>query len=99
MRYLVTGGAGFIGSHLVDALIALNHDVIVLDNLLSGSEKYINTKAVFYKCDIRKLDAIKQYFNNIDGVFHLAAIARTPWCVDDPILAYETNVIGTLNVL
>jgi UDP-glucose 4-epimerase len=99
MRYIVTGGAGFIGSHLVDSLINLNHDVIILDNLLSGTENNINKKAIFINCDIRKLDNIKEYFKNIDGVFHLAAIARTPWCVDDPILAYETNVIGTLNVL
>jgi UDP-glucose 4-epimerase len=99
MKYLVTGGAGFIGSHLVDSLINLDHDVIVLDNLLSGSQKYINKKSVFYNCDIRKIDDIKDYFKNIDGVFHLAAIARTPWCIENPILAYETNVIGTLNVL
>ena len=99
MKYLVTGGAGFIGSHLVDSLINSGHDVIVLDNLLSGCEKYINKNAAFHKCDIRYLDNILQYFENIDGVFHLAAIARTPWCIDDPILACETNVMGTLNVL
>ena len=99
MKYIVTGGAGFIGSHLVDTLINNGHDVIVLDNLLSGNLKNINNKAIFYNCDIRKLDNIKEYFKKIDGVFHLAAIARTPWCINDPILAYETNVLGTLNVL
>ena len=99
MKYIVTGGAGFIGSHLVDELIKNNHEIIVLDNLLSGSIKNINKNAVFINCDIRKLENIIQYFKDIDGVFHLAAIARTPWCIDDPILAYETNVIGTLNVL
>jgi len=99
MKYLVTGGAGFIGSHLVDELIELGHDVIVLDNLLSGFEKNINKKAVFYNCDIRSLNNILDYFTDIDGVFHLAAIARTPWCIENPILAYETNVIGTLNIL
>jgi len=99
MKYLVTGGAGFIGSHLVDELIKNNHEVIVLDNLLSGSIKNINSKAKFINCDIRKLENIIQYFKDIDGVFHLAAIARTPWCIDDPILAYETNVMGTLNIL
>ena len=99
MKYLLTGGAGFIGSHLVDALINLGHDVIILDNLLSGFKKNINNKAIFYNCDIRRLSEITDYFKNVDGVFHLAAIARTPWCIENPILAYETNVIGTLNVL
>jgi UDP-glucose 4-epimerase len=99
MKYLVTGGAGFIGSHLVDKLIEQNHKVIILDNLLSGSEKNINTKAQFINCDIRKIENIVKYFSDIDGVFHLAAIARTPWCIENPILAYETNVMGTLNVL
>ena len=99
MKYIVTGGAGFIGSHLTDALISAGHEVLVLDNLLCGSEKYINTSAKFYNCDIRVLNDISKYFEGVDGVFHLAAIARTPWCVDDPILAYETNVMGTLNVL
>jgi UDP-glucose 4-epimerase len=99
MKYLVTGGAGFIGSHLVDKLITLGHDVIILDNLLSGSERNINKKAKFFNCDIRQLANIIEYFKDLDGVFHLAAIARTPWCIENPILAYETNVIGTLNVL
>jgi len=99
MKYIVTGGAGFIGSHLTDSLIQNGDSVIVLDNLLSGFEKNINKDALFYNCDIRNLDSMKDYFKNVDGVFHLAAIARTPWCVEDPILAYQTNVIGTLNVL
>ncbi len=99
MKYLVTGGAGFIGSHLTDKLIEQGHEVIVIDNLLSGSERYINSRAVFHKCDIRNFDDILPYFDGVDGVFHLAAIARTPWCIDDPILAYQTNVMGSLNVL
>jgi UDP-glucose 4-epimerase len=99
MKYIVTGGAGFIGSHLVDALIKEGHYVIVLDNILSGDIRNINPKATFYNCDIRKIENIIDYFTGCDGVFHLAAIARTPWCIDDPILAYETNVMGTLNIL
>jgi UDP-glucose 4-epimerase len=99
MKYIVTGGAGFIGSHLVDELIKNGHTVTVLDNLLCGYIKNINEKATFINCDIRKLENIIEYFKDIDGVFHLAAIARTPWCIDDPILAYETNVMGSLNVL
>ena len=99
MKYLVTGGAGFIGSQLVDKLILSGHEVVILDNLLSGTEQNINKKAIFINCDIRVLNDIKEYFKNIDGVFHLAAIARTPWCIENPVLAYETNVMGTLNVL
>jgi len=99
MKYLVTGGAGFIGSHLVDELIQQGHSVIVLDNLLSGSIKNLNQNATFVNCDIRNLKNIVDYFKDVDGVFHLAAIARTPWCIDDPILAYETNVMGSLNIL
>ena len=99
MKYIVTGGAGFIGSHLVDKLIANGHTVIILDNLLSGFENNINKQAIFHNCDIRVLSNIIDYFSDVDGVFHLAAIARTPWCIENPILAYETNVLGTLNVL
>jgi UDP-glucose 4-epimerase len=99
MKYLITGGAGFIGSHLADELIKCGHYVIILDNLLSGSMKNINKDATFINCDIRKLENIIDHFSGVDGVFHLAAIARTPWCIDNPILAYETNVMGTLNVL
>ena len=100
MKYIVTGGAGFIGSHLVDALIAMDHDVIILDNLLSGKEQNINKHATFYQTDIRDLNSIIKYFDStVNGVFHLAAVARTPWCIDDPVLAYETNVLGSLNVL
>lgn len=100
MKYIVTGGLGFIGSHLVDALVEDGNEVIILDNLLSGSIENLNPQATLVQCDIRKLENIRQYFTvEISGVFHLAAIARTPWCIDNPILAYETNVMGSLNIL
>ena len=70
MKYIVTGGAGFIGSHLVDKLIELNHSIIVLDNLISGFEKNINTKATFSNSDISILENIEKYFIDIDGIFH-----------------------------
>lgn len=100
-RYIVTGGAGFIGSHLVDALIRAGNEVVVLDNLLSGYERNLNPRAQFKKCDLRNFDEIAACFAGAGaaGVFHLAAIPRTPWCIDDPILAYQTNVMGTLHVL
>lgn len=97
MRCLVTGGAGFIGSHLVDRLIEQGHEVLVLDNLRSGYESQINRKAEFVQLDIRNyLYCLGGAF---DVIFHLAAIARTPWCMDDPVLAAETNVMGTVRVL
>jgi UDP-glucose 4-epimerase len=99
MKYIVTGGAGFIGSHLVDALIRDGHGVVVLDSLLSGNKKYINAGATLVTCDLRNYEEILPHFAGVDGVFHLAAIARTPWCIENPILAYQTNVMGTLHVL
>lgn len=99
MKYLVTGGLGFIGSHLVDTLVENGHQVIVIDNLLSGNLKYSNKGAEIHTKDIRNLTEIEPLFHGCDGVFHLAAIARTPWCIDDPVLCYQTNVMGTLNVL
>lgn len=99
--YLVTGGCGFIGSHMVDKLIGLGHSVYVIDKLLSGNIDNLNKDAKFINSDICNFEeinnAIKQL--KIDGIFHFAAIARTPWCIDDPLLCYNTNVMGTLNIL
>jgi UDP-glucose 4-epimerase len=100
--FIVTGGCGFIGSHMVDKLISIGHNVIVLDNLLSGNLENLNKMAIFENVDITNFDLLKNVINKyekIDGIFHFAAIARTPWCIDDPILCYNTNVIGTINIL
>ena len=99
MRTLVIGGAGFIGSNLVDSLIDLNHEVIILDNLSTGKEENINSNARFLHCDIKDLELIKPYFKNVDYVFHLAARARVQPSIQDPIRAHNDNVNGTLNVL
>lgn len=103
MRALVTGGRGFIGSHIVDALDEVGVSVTVLDNGLSGANE--NPGADYGEDadenDIRFSFDVDQAFHwsEPDVVFHCAAIARTPWCIEDPVLCYETNVMGTLNVL
>lgn len=99
MNILVTGGAGFIGSHLVDKLIQQNHQVIVIDNLSTGKKEYLNPKAKFHKLDISDLNKIKPVFKGIDYVFHLAAQPRIQPSIKDPVTSHRNNVIGTLNVL
>jgi len=99
MRYVVFGGAGFIGSHMTDLLVSKGHEVTVVDNLLSGYLDNVNPHAKFVAADIRNLNSILPLVEGADGVFNYAAIARTPWCIEDPILCHETNVTGTLNIL
>ena len=98
MKCLVTGGAGFIGSHIVDRLINDGHEVIVVDNLSTGKEENINPKAKFYHMDIRNLferDMIK----GVDIVFHLACLARVQPSISEPQLYHDVNVNGTHNLL
>ena len=99
MKTIVTGGAGFIGSHLVDALVKKGDEVIVIDNLSTGKEEFINSKAEFHKLDIRNLEEIKPLFKGINLVFHLAAQPRIQPSIIDPIESHSNNVVGTLNVL
>jgi UDP-glucose 4-epimerase len=99
MKCLVTGGAGFIGSHLVDELIKQGHEVIVIDNLSNGKKENLNPKAKFYKKDIRNLKSIAPHFKGVDFVFHLAALPRVQFSIEHPIEANDNNINGTLNVL
>ena len=96
---IVTGGAGFIGSNLVDALIERGNEVIIIDNLTTGKKENINQQAKFYKADIVNLDKIKPLFKGVDYVFHLAAFARVQPSIEDPITSNNINLNGTLNVL
>lgn len=98
-KALVTGGAGFIGSHLVDALIKKGFDVVVIDNLSTGKKENIHPRAIFHELDIRDLDKIKPIFNGIDYVFHLAARPRVPYSIEFPYESHTNNALGTLNVL
>lgn len=95
---LVTGGAGFIGSHLVDELIKQGNRVIVIDNLLTGKKENLNPKADFYCLDICDFDKIKPLFLGVDYVFHLAAMPRVPLSVKDPVSTTKVNILGTINV-
>jgi len=97
---LVTGGAGFIGSHLVDELVKQGHKVVVIDNLSSGRKENINQKAKFYKTDVRNKD-ISQIFKKekTKVVFHLAARPLVDKIYEKPVEALEINIMGTVNIL
>ena len=100
MKYAVIGGAGFIGSNLVDKLIEEGHEVTIIDDLSTGKRENINSKARFIQGDIS--NAIEQNFHALDGidvVFHLAAKARVQPSIDNPIEFNKVNVTGLLNVL
>ena len=102
MISIVTGGAGFIGSHLVDRLVKLKHKVIVLDNLSTGRIENIRhnlNKIKFIKCDVSKIGDWKIYFKKADYVFHLAALADLVPSINNPTKYFHSNVVGTLNVL
>lgn len=98
MKLLVTGGAGFIGSHLVDRLIQDGHSVLIIDNLSTGKRQNINPKADFHKLDICDFEKIKPLFKNIDVVFHLAALPRTPFSIKEPVKTSKVNILGTISV-
>lgn len=98
-KCLVTGGAGFVGSNLVDELIKRGDEVIVLDNLSTGKRENINPKAKFYEVDLRNMDEIKHLFDGVDYVFHEAALARVQPSIEDPITYNDHNVNSVLNVL
>jgi UDP-glucose 4-epimerase len=101
MKSLVTGGAGFIGSHIVDRLIELGHEVVVIDNESAESNEqfYWNDKAQNYKYDIRDYENTRPLYEEVDYVFHLAAEARIQPAILNPIEAVSTNCVGTVTVL
>jgi len=99
-KILVTGGAGFIGSTLVDKLVAAGHEVAVLDNLVSGRKSYLNQQAKFYQIDIRDQKVAEIFAKEkFDQVYHLAAQIDVRISVADPKLDNDINVLGALNIL
>lgn len=103
MKALVTGGCGFIGSHLVDRLVRDGWQVVVLDNLLSGKSENIaqhrnSDRVEFFETDVADFSAILPHFQNIDAVFHLASRGEIVPSINEPLAYHRDNVQGTINV-
>jgi UDP-glucose 4-epimerase len=104
-RYLVTGGAGFIGSHICEALVRRGEEVVVLDNLDTGKKKNLIPaqkgpgRLTFIQDDVRDISACRRAAEKLDYVLHLAARPSVKRSIDDPVLSHEVNVTGGLNVL
>jgi UDP-glucose 4-epimerase len=102
MKAIITGGAGFIGSHLVDALLALNYEVKVLDNFSTGrleNLEHAKDKIKLIECDVSDLGSWVDEFSGVDHVFHLAALADIVPSIERPEEYFKANVDGTFNVL
>jgi len=100
--YLVTGGAGFIGSHIVDELLRRGAKVRVLDNLSTGKREnlaHCMERIEFLEEDIRDLDACRQACSGVDFVLHQAALGSVPRSIEDPLTSHEVNVTGTVKML
>ncbi|HEY65358.1 MAG TPA: SDR family oxidoreductase [Caldilineae bacterium] len=100
-KILVTGGAGFIGSHIVDAFIEAGHDVVVIDNLVTGKRENVNPKATFYEVDIRDGERVEEVFaaERPDVICHQAALANVRQSLEDPVTYAEVNILGSLVLL
>jgi len=101
MKILVTGGAGFIASHIVDAYLQRGHDVSILDNLSTGRKKNINPRATFHEADLRDADSVRDIFGKgrFDVVNHHAAQMDVRRSVADPVYDASVNIIGVLTIL
>ena len=102
MKYLVTGGAGFIGGHIVDRLINEGHEVIIVDDMSMGNKSNINQKAIFKNLDISERKnrfELCELMDDVDTVFHCAALARVQPSIQEPQKFHKANIDGTFNVL
>ncbi len=99
-KYLITGGGGFIGSHLADHLLARGHAVVVVDNFLTGRRDNLANKDVeLHEIDIRNRQQLANAMRGVEYVFHQAALPSVPRSIADPLASHEINTTGTLNVL
>ena len=102
MKSIVTGGAGFIGSHLVDALLTQGDDIIVLDNFSTGRPEnlsHVEDQVELIESDLSLYGTWTKYFKGVDRVFHLAALADIVPSIENPDTYYQANVTGTFNVM
>jgi len=100
MKYLITGGAGFIGTNLAIELLKQGHEVRIFDNYAGGKmPERMQAGAEYVEGDIRDRAALDRAFQGIDGIFHMAALPRVTFSVENPELTHDVNVNGTLNVL
>ncbi|MEY3784451.1 MAG: hypothetical protein RLZZ230_773 [Candidatus Parcubacteria bacterium] len=97
--FLVTGGAGFIGTNLVEYLVSVGHKVIVVDSLIAGNKERLPKEVTFYQLDIRETAKLTELCTEVDVVVHLAALPQVQFSIDNPIQAHDVNVNGTLSVL
>lgn len=98
-KAVVTGGAGFIGSHLADALLSAGYETHVVDNLSNGHKEDVPEGAVFHELDILDRNALLPVFEGAHAVFHLAALPRVTFSIDHPVESHEANIDGTFSVL
>ena len=101
-RFLVTGGAGFIGSNIVDELVKMKHSVKVIDNFMTGKReklKGVIDKIELIEGDIRDLDLMRKVTKDVEYILHQAAFRSVPKSVDNPTLTNDININGTLNTL
>lgn len=97
--YLVTGGAGFIGTNLVEQLVAAGQNVLVVDDLSAGNKERLPAAAAFHQVDIRDTKTLTALCAGVDVVVHLAALPRVQFSIEDPLSTHDVNVTGTLSVL
>jgi len=101
MKYLIAGGAGFIGSHIADMLIGMGHNVIIVDNLSTGKKDNIPDEATFIELDIAKspIEILSSFFDDVTAVFHCAALPNVQFSIEQPLDSNKANVDTTIKIL